>query len=108
MATSFVSSMISGATYKRTTHRAKLLTVLRSSGASESRATRKLAVEPQLDYLITAIHGREDRSAQQELIEGGRRQSAAEFSSAEFAGEPFFRNTARTEVLAPVRRTLVG
>jgi hypothetical protein len=28
MATSFVSSMISGATYKRTTHRAKSLTVL--------------------------------------------------------------------------------
>jgi surfactin synthase thioesterase subunit len=67
-----------------------------------------LAAEPLLDCLITAMHGREDRSAQQELIDEGRCQSAAEFSFAEFEGEPFFTNTARTEVLAPVRRTLVG
>jgi len=59
--------------------------------------------EPPLDCLITAMHGREDRSGQQELIEEG--PSAAEFSFAEFAGEPFFTNTAQTEVLAPVRRT---
>jgi surfactin synthase thioesterase subunit len=65
-----------------------------------------LAAEPPLDCLITAMHGREDRSEQQELIEEG--PSAAEFSFAEFAGEPFFTNTARTEVLAPVRSTLVG
>jgi surfactin synthase thioesterase subunit len=43
------------------------------------------------------MHGREDRSAQQDLIEEGRCQSAAEFSFAAFPGEPFFTNTARTE-----------